>query len=142
MATGFNAESSITIAAPIEKVWEALTTPEIIKQWFFGVDTATDWKVGSPLVHTGEYQGEPYVDKGVIERFNPPRLLAHSHWSSGSGLPDAPEHYQHVTYTLSERGGGTELTMNEVNIPSKEMQTISEQSWAMALKSLKELLEK
>jgi len=47
-----------------------------------------------------------------------------------------------VTYTLSERGGGTELTMNEVNIPSKEMQTISEQSWAMVLKSLKELLEK
>ena len=35
--------SSITIGAPIDEVWKAITTPELIKQWFFGVDTESDW---------------------------------------------------------------------------------------------------
>ena len=65
---------STTIEAPIEDVWKALTTPDQIKRWFFGVDTETDWKVGSPLIHRGEYQGKPYEDKGEIIRFDPPNL--------------------------------------------------------------------
>lgn len=67
--------ASITINAFAEEVWKAMTTPELIKQWFFGVDTVTDWKVGGPLVHKGEYQGKPYEDKGEVLRFEPPRLL-------------------------------------------------------------------
>ena len=67
-----NTTTSITIDASVEDVWKALTTPELIKQWFFGVDTETDWQVGSPLVHRGEYQGKPYQDKGEIVRFDPP----------------------------------------------------------------------
>jgi len=137
-----NAQSSITIHAPTAKVWEALTTPALIKQWFFGVDTETDWKVGSPVVHRGEWQGKPYVDKGKILRFEPPRVLAHSHWSDLSGLPDREEHYQQVTYEIAERDGATELTISEVNIPNQEAQAISERSWAMVLNNLKELLEK
>jgi uncharacterized protein YndB with AHSA1/START domain len=56
--------SSITIDAPVEKVWRALTTPELIKTWFFGVDTESDWESGSSLVHRGEWQGKPYEDRG------------------------------------------------------------------------------
>ena len=82
------ATNSITIAAAIDEVWEALTTPDQIKRWFFGVDTETDWKVGSPLVHRGEYQGKPYEDKGEIVRFDPPELLVHTHWSDLSGTPE------------------------------------------------------
>src|SRR4029079_7644879 len=89
--------STIDIDAPIERVWAAITTPATIKQWFLGVDTETDWTVGSPIVHRGEYQGKPYVDKGTIRRFEPPRVLEHDHWSDGSGLPDEPENYQVVT---------------------------------------------
>ena len=37
---------SITIDAPPEKVWEAITTGEIIREWFFGVETEADWTVG------------------------------------------------------------------------------------------------
>jgi uncharacterized protein YndB with AHSA1/START domain len=51
--TDLSLTSSITIDAPIEEVWRAVTTPALIKQWFFGVDTETDWNVGSPLVHRG-----------------------------------------------------------------------------------------
>jgi uncharacterized protein YndB with AHSA1/START domain len=133
--------TTTTIDAPIDTVWEAITTPSLIKQWFFGVDTTSDWTVGSPLVHTGEYQGKPYVDKGEILRIQPPRLLEHSHWSEISGKADRPDQYQVVTWGLAERGDGTELTVSERNLPSKEAAETSEGAWKMALGKLKELLE-
>lgn len=135
------ATSSITINASIEEVWKAITTPELIKQWFFGVDTESDWKVGSPLVHTGEWQGKSYVDKGEIVRIEPPRLLVHTHWSDLSGKPDSPENYQEVTWALSERDGATELTITERNLPSEEAKAVSEESWKTVLNNLKQLLE-
>ena len=133
--------NSTTIEAPIEEVWKALTTPDLIKLWFFGVDTETDWKVGSPLVHRGEYQGKPYEDKGEIVRFDPPKRLVHTHWSDVSGKPDRPEHYQEVTWALAERDGATELAITERNVPSEDAKTVSDESWRMVLKNLKELLE-
>lgn len=133
--------SSTEIDAPIEKVWEALTTPSLIKKWFLGVDTETDWKVGSSIVHRGEYEGKPYVDSGEILTFEPPTLLEHSHWSEGSGKPDSPEQYQVVSWSLTERSGGTDMKITEKNLPSKEAAETSEQTWKMVLGNLKELLE-
>ena len=135
-------KSSTTIDAPIGRVWQAITSPDLIKQWFFGVDTESDWRVGSPLVHTGEYQGKPYVDRGAILKIDPPRLLEHSHWSEVSGKPDRPDEYQIVTWSLAERGAGTELTITERNLPSAEAAKTSEDAWKMALSQLKELLER
>ena len=134
-------QASVTIDAPIDEVWNALTTPELIERWFFGVDTETDWQVGSPLVHRGEWQGKPYEDKGTILAFEPPATLVHTHWSPASGVPDRPEHYQEVTWSLAERDGGTVLTVAETNLPSQEAKAVSEESWKAVLNNLKELLE-
>ena len=139
--TDLTAKSSTTIDAPIEDVWRALTTPDLIKEWFFGVDTETDWKVGSPLIHRGEYQGKPYEDKGEIVRFDPPTLLVHTHWSDISGTPDLPENYQEVTWALDDRDGTTELTVSERNLPSQQAKAVSDESWTMVLGNLKKLLE-
>jgi uncharacterized protein YndB with AHSA1/START domain len=141
MAQDLGTEASIIINAPAARVWEALTTPELIKKWFFGVDTETDWKVGSPIIHRGEYQGKPYEDKGAILRVEPPRFLEHSHWSPVSGLPDSPENYQRVSWALQERDGETELTITETNLPSEKAKAVSEQSWQAVLDGLKRLLE-
>jgi uncharacterized protein YndB with AHSA1/START domain len=135
-------EQSVAIGAPIERVWEALTTPELIKRWFYGVDTETDWNKGSPIVHRGEYQGRPYEDRGEILEIEAPRLLVHSHWSPVSGLPDAPENYERVAWKLSERDDGTLLTIRESNLASEEAKATSEQSWRLVLENLKKLLER
>jgi uncharacterized protein YndB with AHSA1/START domain len=136
------ASGSITIGAPIDEVWKAITTPELIKQWFFGVDTKSDWKPGGHLIHRGEWQGKPYVDKGEILTIEPPTLLVHTHWSEVSGVPDAPENYQEVTWELSARDGSTELTITERNLPSEEAKAVSEEGWRTALTGLKTLLER
>ncbi len=141
MTSDLSTQVSIAIEVPAAKVWEAMTTPSVIKEWFFGVDTETDWAEGSPIVHRGEYQGRPYQDKGTILRFEPERLLVHTHWSPVSGLPDSPENYQEVSWALLERGGTTELTVSEVNLPSVPAKEVSEQGWAAALGALKRLLE-
>jgi uncharacterized protein YndB with AHSA1/START domain len=132
---------SITIEAPAERVWEALTTPAQIKAWFFGVETESDWRQGSQLVHRGEYRGKPYHDKGEILRIEPPTVLVHTHWSDVSGLPDEPANYQRVTWSLDEHDGVTELTVSEENLPSDEAKATSDQSWPMALGNLQRVVE-
>src|SRR5918995_3751638 len=131
MKTDISTSSSVAIEAPADEVWRALTTPELIKQWFFGVETETDWEEGSPIVHRGEWQGKPYEDRGEIVRIEPPHLLVHTHWSDLSGKPDSPEHYQEVTWEVSERSEGSELTISERNLPSDEAKDASGQAWSM-----------
>jgi len=139
--TGYENRITVCIHAPAERVWEALVTPAILKQWFFGVDTETDWKVGSRLVHRAPMAGKAYEDKGVVLAFEPPRLLSHSHWSPFSGRADRPENYETVTYGLAVRAQDTDLTVSEVNLPSEEARVISEKNWRGALRKLKDLVE-
>ena len=141
MAGKFIASAQIHINAPREKVWEALTTPEIIKKYFFGTNAISDWKAGSPLLFRGEWQGKTYEDKGTILASDKPRLFSYSYWSSMSGIEDKPENYVDVVYRLEESGKGTDLTVTQSNVPSEEMKDHSEQNWKMVLEGLKKVVE-
>jgi uncharacterized protein YndB with AHSA1/START domain len=135
------AKTSISIDAPREKVWEALTKPELIKQYLFGTEVATDWQVGSPITYKGTWEGKPYEDKGVVLVNEPGKLLVSTFWSSLSGVPDLPENYQTVRYELSSENDGTRLTLTQDNNDSEEGARHSEQNWNMVLEGLKKLLE-
>ena len=136
------ARAAITIDAAPRKIWEALTTPAIIKQYFFGADVVTDWKVGSAILYRGEWQGKPYEDKGRILTVEPGRLLVSTHWSPLSGTTDTPENYHTVSYELSESGsGGTRLTIKQDNNASDDERAHSEKNWQVVLAAMKALLE-
>ena len=138
----FISEATTTINASTSRVWEALTNPGLLKQFLYGTEVTSDWKVGSPITYRGEWQGKAYEDKGEIVRIEPPALLVHTHWSPLSGLPDEPDNYQEVTWALEERNGRTELTIAERNLPSEQAKATSEDGWRTALDALKSLLEK
>ncbi len=72
---------SVIVNADAKKVWEALTNPAIIKDYLFGTETVTDWKVGSTIIFQGEYDGHKYKDEGVILENKPLELLSYSYWS-------------------------------------------------------------
>ena len=137
----FIAKATITINKSSSKVWEALTTPSIIKQYFFGVDVVTNWKVGSPIIYKGQWQGKSFEDKGKILKFEPEKVLVSTHWSPLSDVPDSPENYHTVTYKLSGHGGNTQVTITQDNNASEEEKADSERNWNMMLDGLKKLLE-
>ena len=113
MKPNYVAEASTTIRAPASKVWDALTKPDLIKQYFFGTNVVTDWKVGSPIYYRGEWQGRSYEDKGNILQVEREKRLVSTHWSPLAGVPDSPENYHTVTYLLSEHDGSTHVTIRQ-----------------------------
>jgi len=141
MSKGLVVKQSVAINAPVAKVWDALVNPTMIKQYLFGTNTVSDWKVGSPIAFKGEWEGKTYEDKGVILRLEPGRLLEYTYFSSFSKLPDIPENYQTITIELSSRETHTLLSLSQDNNPTREAQEHSEKNWGMVLGSLKKLLE-
>src|SRR5260370_13943859 len=94
----FVVKVSRTISASPAKVWEALTKAELIKQYLFGTEAISDWKVGSPIIYKGVWQGKSYEDKGIILKLVPEKVFESTYWSSMAGIPDIPENYKKVTY--------------------------------------------
>jgi uncharacterized protein YndB with AHSA1/START domain len=141
MNKGIVATATATFHAPASKVWEALTKPDLIKKYLFGTDVISDWKVGSPILYRGEWQGKPFEDKGQILEIEPERLLVSTHWSPLSGVPDAPENYHTVTYRLLEKDSGTEVTIFQDNNASEDEKTHSEQNWKAVLEGMKKVVE-
>jgi uncharacterized protein YndB with AHSA1/START domain len=141
MGQSFVAKSSVTIHADAAKVWDALTNPELIKQYLYGTQAISDWKEDSSITYKGVWKGKSYEDKGVIKKIEPKKLLVSTYWSALSGLPDSPENYSTVTYGLNERDGKTTLTITTDNIDTKESADHTEGNWKSVLESLKNLLE-
>ena len=142
MKQSYLASAQLAIQASAERVWSALTDPRQIKEYLFGTETTTDWKVGSAITYKGIWQGKPYEDKGTILAVVPNKLLKSTYWSGMAGLEDKPENYSTVTYALSETGGVTTLTVTQDNNITRESAEHSQSNWAIVLKGLKDLVEK
>jgi uncharacterized protein YndB with AHSA1/START domain len=137
----YSASASIVVQAPRQKVWEAVTEPALVKRYFFGTDLVTDWKVGSPLLFRGEWEGKAYEDRGKVLAFDPPRSLSFDYWSSFSGTEDKPELRQIIRYDLEEVGGGVRVTIDQSNVDTQERADHSAQNWKTVLEGLKSLVE-
>jgi len=141
MNNKYVAKATTTIHAPVSKVWQALVNPEIIKQYLFNTDVISDWKVGSPIIYRGEWEGKLFEDKGEILAMEPEKLLKSTHWSPLSGVPDSAENYHTVTYTLSDKGESTAVTITQDNNATEDEKAHSEKNWETVLDGMKKLLE-
>jgi uncharacterized protein YndB with AHSA1/START domain len=135
------AKTNITIHAAPSKVWAALTKPELVKQYFMGADLKADWKVGGQLAYSGEFQGKPFEEHGVIKKLEPEKLLQATNFSASSGKPDVPENYALVTWELENRGGDTVLSVSQDHIANDSGVTHAKQMWDVVLKGLKKVAE-
>ncbi len=138
----FSAEVSISLQSSLTKVWNALTDPDLIRQYFLGVNVITDWKVGGSIVYKGEWEGHAFEDKGIIRVYEPEKRLEVDYWSAFSGTLDELENYQKVTYTLTRQNEDVLLTITQDNIPNLESVASTEKNWMSVLNGLKNLLEK
>jgi uncharacterized protein YndB with AHSA1/START domain len=122
-----------------DKLWEALTTAEFTRQYWFGIDVASDWKVGSPLKYIRN--GETMVE-GKVLAFDRPKLLSYTfREASGESSKEPPTK---VTLEL-EPEVGTEtvrltVTHTDFVANSKHRPSISG-GWPAVLSGLKSLME-
>lgn len=136
------AKAEKTIDAPIDKVWEALVTPELIKEYMFGSDVESDWDEGSDITWKVEWQGKSYEEKGTILQNIPYTRLQYTHFSPMTGKPDLPENYYLVTIDLTDHDKETLITLTQGNIGTEEEMLHSEKNWNKMLDTLKQVVEK
>jgi uncharacterized protein YndB with AHSA1/START domain len=126
-------ERSIWIAAPRERVWQAVTDPAQIAAWFApGTAFSQNGNIFSIRV------GEDDMEVAIIEVFDPPRQLT---------TRSLPERALATTYTLEEENGGTRFTVTETGFEalSEEARQArldqDDQGWSMALENLKAYID-
>jgi uncharacterized protein YndB with AHSA1/START domain len=109
----FTVRRSIRIAAPVEKVWRAVTVPEHISRWF-GRTVLDRSGVGATGTMT-------FPDYGAIplrvEAWEPHRLVSYR-WNNDDALGELPSNVDEktstvFTFTLEQIDGGTQLTVVE-----------------------------
>src|SRR5882757_4521110 len=121
-----------------EKLWEALTSSEFSRRYWFGTELRTDWKVGSPiaLVMDGVT-----TDTGEILEFDRPRRLSYSfrHEIDEEMRNEGPTK---VVFSIEPHGKLVKLTLTHEGFigASKLLDGISK-GWPAILSSLKSLLE-
>jgi uncharacterized protein YndB with AHSA1/START domain len=87
-------KKTITINAPAQIVWDALTDPEKTKEYFFNCRVLSDWKAGSHIVFKERmFWIIPIEMKGTIKKITPGKLLQ---------------------YTLSNKGKSTSTVTDEL----------------------------
>jgi uncharacterized protein YndB with AHSA1/START domain len=133
--------ATVQIAAPPERVFQALASEEVVAWWVRpGVfDTRTwsgDVRVGGRWRTSGIARGEPYTLEGEYLEVDPPRKLVHT-WHR-PGAPGAPST---VTYLLEPISGGTLVTLRHTGITSRDQNASISTGWETSLERLAEVVD-
>jgi uncharacterized protein YndB with AHSA1/START domain len=118
-----------------EKVWAALTDPELSRQ-YWGRSNVSDWKVGSTWRH--ELPGEAPGVAGEVLESDPPRRLVTS-WRRPEEAQNPAKRSQ-VSYDIFEANGKVRLTITHWDLDEESLRDIS-RGWPAVLSNLKTFLE-
>jgi uncharacterized protein YndB with AHSA1/START domain len=128
---------AICIATTQEKLWEALTSPEFIQQYWPEWRIESDWQVGSPVTYFTA-DGTLYSQGEVLE-CSPPNRLSYT-WPEPEGEKGAALPEQ-LVWEITAKGPETvKLLLVHSRLSEEFYQGVSE-GWPMILSSLKSLLE-
>ncbi len=131
--------------APRALVFEACSKKEHINRWmcpngFTIPESSGDFRVGGKWrSDMRSPDGEPYPMEGVYEKIVTNELIVSSHtWIGDDGKP---EHWTTLTFRFEDAGEGkTRLTLEHVNLRSKESRDSHVDGWGQCLDKLGPLL--
>ena len=122
-----------------EKLWEALTSSEFSRRYWFGTELKSDWKVGSKLALV---MNGTVTDTGEILEADRPQRLSYTfkHELDDEMRNEKPSK---VVFMLEQHGSFVKLTLTHEGFAdnSRLLDGIS-RGWPAILSSLKSLLEK
>lgn len=122
-----------------EKLWSALTTPEFIKRYWFGMDVDSDFKAGSPWKLS--FEDGRVADDGSILEADPPRRLV-IRWQHQWKPEIRAEGEARCTMDLEPADGAVKLTVtHEIAKPGSKLLEAVSGGWPKVLSNLKSLLE-
>lgn len=133
------ARSTFVIRSTPKKLWSALTDPEFMKQYWFGVRGESEWKTGSSWKNVSP-QGQ-ILDVGEIVAAEPPRRLV-IRWQNQLRPELEAEGASLCTMELQANGTAVKLSITHAieREPSKCIEAVSG-GWPKVISSLKSLLE-
>ena len=112
----------LVLPAPRDEVWEALTNPDRLEEWFANdVDFDLDEGAGAFRWDSGEER------RAIVEEAEAERRLAIRWWDPEQGRTDESE----VVFTLEDVPDGTLLTVTETATGARAC--AGEWSWALSL---------
>ena len=127
------------IKASQDRIWQALTDPELTSRYFFDARVASTWDVGSPYHYEIDKRG-PVIAGEVIEADPPKRLVL-----SFRALFDddtAAEPASRVTWEITPVGSVCRLTCVHTDLfGAPKTWAATADGWNVVLNSMKTLLE-
>ena len=136
------ATASVNISASPDQVWSAITDPAKVKRYFFGSTVESDFRPGSSITWRGEYDGNPFEDRGEVIEAVPQERLRVTHFSELAGQPDRPENYHELVFRLDRTGPSTHVTFTQDNNATVSEAAEASDNWHAMLRGLKELVER
>jgi uncharacterized protein YndB with AHSA1/START domain len=127
----------IYIKTTPERLWDAITDPEMRAKYSFGVQTDSDWTEGSS--YTSSVPGVVDIAKGENLEVDPPRRLVQSFnalWSDDVKAVGTSR----VTWEIEQVGDSCQLTVVHDQLPENANSEVFG-GWPMILSGLKTLLE-
>jgi uncharacterized protein YndB with AHSA1/START domain len=123
-----------------EKVFEAITRPDIARRYWGHENISDDWQPGSTWQHIRTDAARTVDLVGKVLESDPPRRLVIS-WANESQKND-PDHYSRVTFEIEPRGDMVKLTIlhDELQPGSGMLNGISK-GWPHVISSMKSYLE-
>jgi uncharacterized protein YndB with AHSA1/START domain/DNA-binding transcriptional ArsR family regulator len=134
---GAMAVFEIYIKTTPERLWEAITDPKLRAVYSFGVETHSDWTVGS--AYQASVPGVVDIAAGKNLEVDPPRRLVQSFqalWSDDVKAAGTSR----VTWEIIPVGDSCQLTVIHDQLPA-DAQPELYGGWPMVLSGLKTLLE-
>jgi uncharacterized protein YndB with AHSA1/START domain len=126
------------IAASPERVWEALTRPDVSERYWFGYRVQADGRAGGRMTAI-DPAGRKVHDDPILES-EPPRRLVYGWKPLYKDLPD--ERPSRVTFVLEPFKGQTRLTVTHDDFDEgSKILPMTAKGWPAVLSSLKSFLE-
>ena len=129
----------IYVRATPDRIWEAITSPELTRDYFYGTLVSSDWKPGSRLGYA--YPDGKLAAEGTVLEADPPRRLVHTFsalWDD-QVTPDRPHT---VVWTITPMGSTCRVAVEHLDFEG-ETATFRSVSGGLGviLNRLKTLLE-
>lgn len=127
------------IRATPEKVWEALTEPQVVRQYWFDVIIECGWTQGSPWMM--RFPDGRVADRGEIREIDPPRRMV-IRWQNEWKPEFKAEGPSRCSIDLEPVDRAVKLTItHEIDRPESALIEALSVAWPITLSNLKSLLE-